>query len=389
KQAAEAKSNVDVYTKISESDGVKFRGRWMPRAQVDVTIKQWTEAAKPATDLYKAGRMKDALDAVKAVLDKDSQNPDALTVGGLAAYRAANMVQARTYFTSLAASDPGNVLAENNLGVISTLQKAAAEGLLHYAKALQIAPDNRLVLDNIAEAINSYLAGNGDKNATPYKALLRQAQAAESKLEDVMAKQGFYRWGSTWVTKEQRDKLKANSDGIKEQMMKLDSQYGAIRNSLAGLENQIKQAAADIDSYTSTVSYLQGQIMLAQQRAIDSAILIAQQNTALQNIERTTRYRNQLQQQYDQVVLSTKDFLVQADRLKNAVSSGNLAGQFTGSQRIMDLGEAEKAPEPVAVADPAPLPPLPNPPTIIMQPPVPIQPPVIVPVPVVPTVFQR
>ena len=169
KQAGEARSTLAIYESMVGKDPVKFRGKWMPRAQVDVVMKKWTEAARPALTLYKAGRMKETLDAVKTVLAEDDQNPDALTLGGLAAYRSNNLAQAKTYFTTLAAADPTSLLAENNLAVIAAGQKQTGESFVHYGKALQIMPEHRLLLDNVAEALNAYVAGGGDKNSTAYR----------------------------------------------------------------------------------------------------------------------------------------------------------------------------------------------------------------------------
>jgi len=44
---------------------VKFRGRWVPRAQIDVMLKQWSEAARPAVLFYQAVHPNEALDAAR------------------------------------------------------------------------------------------------------------------------------------------------------------------------------------------------------------------------------------------------------------------------------------------------------------------------------------
>ena len=149
-------------------------------------------------DLYTAGKLKEAAETIKPVILADDQNPDALTIAGLTAYRLSSLQQAKTYFTQLSAADPTSVLAENNLAVIAYQQKQYGEEILDYNKALQIKSDNRLLLDNIAEAINSYSL---DKGLSNYKALVKAFEFAEHAKETEMAKVDQLRWGSTWVTK--------------------------------------------------------------------------------------------------------------------------------------------------------------------------------------------
>ncbi len=158
------------YQKLAAQGGVKFRGRWMPAAQVQVTVRQWKDEAAPALALYHAGELRAALQAAQGVLDHNAGNPDAATIAGLAAYRLNDLKSAETHFTMLAANDPSSVLAENNLAVILFQRGRQAESLNHYVRALQAKPDNRLLADNIQEAMNAY---SGNMDAQPYKDLVQ------------------------------------------------------------------------------------------------------------------------------------------------------------------------------------------------------------------------
>ena len=382
KQIAEARTTLEAYQKLAQTDAVKFRGRWMAPAQVEVQIKQWADSAHAAADLYRAGRMQDALEAAKTAITADAKNPDALAIAGLAAYRSGGIPAARTYFTSLVAADPGSVLAENNLAVISSVQKNPAEGLLHYAKAMQIAPDNRVVLDNIAEALNTFVAGGGDKNVTAYRALVKQYEPAEARMEETMGKQGLVRWGSTWVTKDKQAKLAKFQEDVRQQMAQLDTQYASAKKSLAALEGQIRQTADDADSYARAVQFNDAQIQIGTQRSLDVTYYYSQRDAAAQNYDRSMRFKAQLATQHDQMAEAARDFFAQADHIKAAMASGSLTGQFTGTQRIIDLGDVANPPAPASVPDPVALPELKAPPTIINQPPTPATPPIMVPVPV-------
>ena len=375
----EARSTVAVYETMVHNDPVKFRGRWMPRAQVGVVIKQWTDAARPALDLYKTGRMKQTLDAVKTILADDNQNPDALTLAGLAAYRTNNLPQARTYFTSLAAADPGSLLAENNLAVISTGQKQVGEAFQHYVKALQIMPGHRLLLDNVAEALYAYTTAGGDKTGAAYRALVKAYEPAETRLEETMGQSGQIRWGATWVGKDQRARLTKAQDALRDQIANLDSLYASIRRTLAGLDTQIRQAAADIDSDTQTIASCEARVLAAQGFRVDVSYYAALRDAAAQNRDRTSRYQAQLQMQYDQLASGTKDFIDQAQKLKAAFTAGGMVGQYSGNQRIIDLGETDNPPSPASVIEPT-IPVVQMPPIMVNPPPEPT-PPVLVPIP--------
>jgi len=381
-KAAMAKDVIDsltVYQQLSKNDPVKFRGRWMPRAQVEVTVKKWTEDARPALELYRAGKMKETLDAVKPILVADDQNPDALTLGGLAAFRNNALPQAKTYFTSLAAADPTSVLAENNLGVVCYQQKAQAEGLLHYGKALQIKPENRLLLDNIAEALNGY---TGDRNGTPYKSLLRQYEQAEARLETTMAKLDLHRWGSGWVTQKQFEQLTQRQKTLQDQMAQLEVQHKAAAQQYAGLDAQILKAQEDVQIQTANVQIFNSEIITAQAHGLDPVILMASRDLAAQEANRAAMQVQALQATKTQLQATLQATEMQAQQVKAQMNNSQVP-QFTGVQRIMEMGEGDKPPAPVPVAitgeDPAPLAPVVITPTPEI-PPVPVVTPVPVPV---------
>jgi hypothetical protein len=389
-RTAEAKDKLGVYQLLVTNGAVKFRGEWMPRAQIEVKLKQWTEAARPALDLYKTGRLKESIDAAKTALARDEQNPDALSLAGLAAFRLNNLTQARTFFASLGAADPSSVLAENNLAVVSWQQYIYGESFVIYTRALQIKPDNRLLLDNIAEAINTY---PGEKNNMAYKTLLRNYEPAETRAEANLAqgpKGGLHRWGATWVTSEQLDRLNKNKNTIQDHMARLDATYKATNDQLASIDASITQAQADYERYVSDMNFMNAQLQQTAQyntgqRTIDTANLTAQRDIANTNANNALQRVTDLKAQRSQILAGEQDYVLQANRLKAALAAAQPA--YTGTQRIMDLGEAENPPPPVAITMPPDLPPAPT--TVIVTTPPPPPPqlgpvptPIYVPVPV-------
>jgi hypothetical protein len=376
-RAQDAKNQLGMYQMLAANNAVKFRGNWMPRAQIEVKLKQWAEAARPALDLYRQGRLKETIEAVRAVLAADDQNPDALAIGGLAAYRSNTLGQARTFFSQLAAADPSSVLGLNNLAVVAWQQRAQPEALIHYTKALQAKPDNRLLLDNIAEAINTYV---GDKNSPAYRNLLRQYEPAETRMEAELAKAGLLRWGSTWVGKDQYEKLTKNRNTVQDHMARLDAQYRVAQQTLSNFDQQVQAAQDDYNRAVANVNYFNAAIQQAQQLGQDTTLLVAQRQAAVQTAEGASRVRQGQDVERAKLEGVVEEYKAQAGRLKAALEGAQPA--YTGQQRIMELGEDVTPPPPPAVPTPPELGPLPQ--TIIVTPPPVVQPspPVYVPVPV-------
>jgi tetratricopeptide (TPR) repeat protein len=342
--AAEVRTSFGVYQRLAENDAVKFRGRWVTKAQIDVIVRGWADAARPAVEHYKAGRYKDAFDAAKAAIDADKDNPNALTVAGLAAYRAGNLGAARSYFTALAAADPANPLAENNIAVIAFQQKQASEGIAHFSKALQIAPDQRVVLDNIIEAVGIYLGAGGDRTTTTLKNLQRHFDAAEKRMEEAMAKQGLVRRGSTWVTKEQADRQAADFQALQAQYAQLETQYVAAKAAVAQYDNLIRQADADYNAALVSILIMNEQIIAAQRDGNGTLMLhlLASRDLTVANANRLEVVKSQYLVQRDQVIASSRDIFAQADRLQAAMVASTV--RLTGTLQIIDLAEAEKSP---------------------------------------------
>ncbi|MGN6367804.1 MAG: hypothetical protein ACTHN5_06045 [Phycisphaerae bacterium] len=346
------RTSLEQYQQLAKQNGVKFRGRWMPEAQVQVQLQDWADRAKPALVKYKAGDLRGALDSAKAILKDDSANPDALALAGLAAYHLNMTGEARDNFAALTLEDPASLLGENNLAVILFSQKRQAESLLHYAKALQVSPDNRFVADNIEEALNAYAASGGNLNAPAFVNLVRQFQQAESRIEAAMARKGLYRFGSTWVPAAIMDRLNANLQQIKNAMTQLDSQYQSARAAAAALDAAIAQANSDYNTTALNISYLDS---LLASTAGDVGNILAQRDDLQRNLQAIADKRAKLLADRQNAAATLQAAPAQADKLKAAYAAA-AANQFTGIQRILDWGEQDNPPPPTIIQIPSPLP---------------------------------
>ena len=244
---------------------------------------------------------------------------------------------------------------------------------------MQIKPDQRVLLDNVTEALNAYATGSGDKNSTAYKTLVKAYEPAEARMEEAQTKAGLVRWGATWVTSEQKTRLQQAQASIQDFVSRLDAQYTTIRNTLASIQNQIRQTQIDLDNYAQTINTATAQVIAAQGTLFDVSFYAAQRDVATQNYDRVSRFRTQLQAEYDKLAGGTRDYIAQVEKLKSSMATGGAAGQYTGKQRIIDWGEVENPPAPTAVSDPV-VPQL-QPPTVVISPPPAPTPPVLVPMP--------
>jgi hypothetical protein len=177
-----------------------------------------------------------------------------------------------------------------------------------------------------------------------------------------MARKGLKRWGSTWVTADQLATLVKYQQDLQDRMTQMDSQYRSSQQTLAGMDAQIKQAQSDSDSAIAAVDYYNNQIMLLQQRAIDSTFVTAQRDQAQAGVQRAQQRIDALRAQKAQLAADLDQAQEDAGKLKQVVGSGTVA-QYTGNQRIMDLGDADNPPPPTPVAVPAQLPARPGAPT--------------------------
>jgi predicted RNase H-like nuclease (RuvC/YqgF family) len=136
-------------------------------------------------------------------------------------------------------------------------QNAFTAAIGMYDQALAAAPMEPVILNNVAEALNAL--PKGDRESGAVKKLVRHFQEQDDALADAMKKEGRYRWGSTWVTAPELDKLQAKEKEIKQKIDALEQQYSTSKEQLAQLETEINDTKRAIrrleaDSYGTDVS---------------------------------------------------------------------------------------------------------------------------------------
>jgi tetratricopeptide (TPR) repeat protein len=345
--AKTVRTSLAEYQKLVGQKPVKFRGRWMAEAQVQTTQQSWQDQAKPALEPYRAKRFREALDSAKEILQSTDDNPIALTIAGNASFQINNLAAARQYFAKLAAADPSTPLPENNIAVLCARQKLTGETLLHYTKALQTNPANRLLLDNIAEALNTYLLTGGSRETPAYKDLLRQVKDPEERLQAEMAKKDLRRHGSGWVPKEHAERLFKARTEIAAAMGRLEAKYTGVRQSLDAIKNQISQTDKDIETTNANITTLTTAATDAStQGGADLTTILASRDTYVQGLEKLRTRKQSLEAERAKLTPIDKEIHTQAEKLKAALAAYQ-STEYTGTQQLMELDEDQTPPAPV------------------------------------------
>jgi len=345
KLTAAAQQMLDQYNQYATDGFIKFRNKWMAPDTRDAILHQAATQAKLALTLYRSGKLKEALDTALDALKTDEQNSTALATAGLATARLSKWVKAKDYFQKLAEVDPGDVLAQNNLAIVAYIQHRQPEGLLDYKKALDAAPANRLLLDNITEALGDY---HGAKDVPAYTDLVRAFVQADARMADQMAQRGLYRFGSTWVTQEQKDRLLSGVLRLQQKMADLDAAYRQALAALQTLDQQGRQTAANYDAEMSDVSTMDVLILQEQSQGFVDVLLIGRRDAILADISRLYRRMQEIDAQKTTTQTALKQMRIEADRLKTQLAAIQIS-PLTGVQRIMEIGDVESPPPPAAV----------------------------------------
>jgi len=106
-----------------------------------------------AVALHRAGRLAEAEQAYKAILDVEPDNSDALHLLGLIAHQAGRHADAIALIGKALAINPAQPVFLNNLGEAKRAQDALDEAVACYRQALSLDPGYVVALDNLSAAL--------------------------------------------------------------------------------------------------------------------------------------------------------------------------------------------------------------------------------------------
>jgi tetratricopeptide (TPR) repeat protein len=254
---ADAKRELALWQDRLDKKRVKVGDRWLTASEVGKIQEESLAAAIHARRLLRQGKLKEAGPILEQAIKDDPKNASAHYLRGVMFFRQEQLGQAKKAFETAASLVQDHGATLNNLAVVLWRQNAFTGAINMYDAALVATPMEPVILNNVAEALNAL--PRGDRESGAVKKLVRHFQEQDEALAQAMKKEGRYRWGSTWVTAAELDKLQSKEKEIKDKIDALEQQYSTAKEQLAQLENEINDTKRAIrrleaDSYTVDAS---------------------------------------------------------------------------------------------------------------------------------------
>jgi tetratricopeptide (TPR) repeat protein len=232
---------------------VKVGTQWVTPAQKGQMASQANGIAQQAVDLLKQGRAQEAAPIIQQALDADPSNPAALYLRGLNFFDTNDIVSARKSFEAVIAELSQHAPSLNNLAVIFLKQNQQMGAIRYYELAMIAAPVNKIILDNVAEALHDVPA---DQRSNPLAVRVAKRFAEQdAELQQVMAQQGLHRWGSTWVDQPTLDKLNAAEQQVKDKLDALTTEIETARSRIAQINIEINANTQSMNTMAATNYY--------------------------------------------------------------------------------------------------------------------------------------
>ena len=256
----EARHDLSVWQDRQNKGLVKFNSKWItPDERAKLQEKAFRDA-DAARKLIKAGKMTEADSAIQQALSDDPNNAAALFLRGLLQFHADQIIQARKSFEQVNAIVPNHPPTLNNLAVIAVRQNQIMQAVPYYDQAMQAQPQMRELLDNVAELL--YNMPDQQRDTPAAQRLLRRFDEQDNLLARELEKQDLHRWGSTWVTTDQLDKLKEAERAAKDKLDQLSAEFDAVKVRISNIDRDIAENERSMRRMeaTSYVRDLNGQM---------------------------------------------------------------------------------------------------------------------------------
>jgi tetratricopeptide (TPR) repeat protein len=228
----DAKRDLAQWQERADRGMVKVGTRWiMPEDRAGLAQRSMI-LSDGARQLVKQGRIDEAAPLLSEAVADDPQNVSALYLLGLVRMQQDQVPAARKAFESLNQILPGHAPTLNNFAITQWRQRQFVAALISFDGAMQAAPINKDILDNVYAALSGLPPEF--QNSTVTQRVARHFDEQDRQLAQQMAKAGWHRVDGVWMTdKELEDYLKAQQ----QTRQQLDA--------LAGDFEKSKQRAAD------------------------------------------------------------------------------------------------------------------------------------------------
>jgi tetratricopeptide (TPR) repeat protein len=238
--ADEAKKDLADWKEKQEKKLVKIAGKWVTPEEQAAMMGKVVGMVDEARDLVKQGRLREAEASVNKLLAMDANNVSGLYLKGVLSMRQDNIAEAAKAFEKVRDLLPDHAPTLNNLAVLMFRRKPrqtqGAVALLDMA--MMAAPKSRAILDNMYEA-KAALTKRDLANVTVKRALQHLAEQ-DAELAAQLKQQGLFRWGSSWVNKEQMDEVAKARDKIKDKLEAVKAEYEQVEARLRTIDDTME-----------------------------------------------------------------------------------------------------------------------------------------------------
>ena len=216
---------------------IRVGDQWVTKEQQSELQARAQDAAEEIHPLLAAGKLADASAALDKALAAAPGSPSLLYLKGILLFRQQQLVPSRKAFEAVAAQLADHGPTHNDLAVILWKTHAQMPGLAEYDKAMLTAPENRTILDNVAEALNA-LPVEYRKNSLTKK-VVEHFNEQDAGLAKKMAENGLYRWGSQWLDEKQYAKLQTAEKEFDAKKDAMQKDYDGVQARLIQIERAI------------------------------------------------------------------------------------------------------------------------------------------------------
>ena len=317
--AAEADRELATWKDRKAKGFVKVGNEWVsPEAHSEMLAKAAATLNEVRT-MFKEGRYKEAEAQVARLLAASPDNPSALYLKAVLAHKQGEVGVAKKNFERVRelVSDHGPTL--NNLAAIAWKQKQQGPAIALYVQAMQAAPRNRQILDNVAEALRALPSDL--QNSTNVKRAEAMFKEQDVELQKQLEPEGLYRWGATYVNKAQYEEAMKAQEKVQGRLQQLDQEYRRV-------ESRIREIDRTIDSNEDNMNQID-----RDRNRVDP------RTGQIVRLGRPSIYYD-LKREIDKLEAEQRDLVVKLDEFQEkarAIEQESPHPQYSGTQRLIEV----------------------------------------------------
>lgn len=325
--AEEARKEMASWEEKKTAGLVRVGAKWVTPEERERILAGTHDLAEQARAAVRRNQIREAEALIRQVLELDPAHPLALYLQGVVAYRSDKLPFARRSFEQVAAVLPEHAATLNNIGVILMRQNEVIKAMTFFDRAMMAMPENKEILNNVLEAI-MFMPENQRQSQTMQKVTRRFAEQ-DARLSQLMARYGWYRWGSTWVDQAQIERLKEEEKEIRGKMDTMQKEYDGLAARIVEIDRSIDSNERYLQAIRARSSYRDANGNLVRIPYPDEYYDVQRDN------ERMLRERDQVLQQRNRMREEAK-----------AVEATLPVPKYTGIQQLIGVEGAPSLEQP-------------------------------------------